>query len=85
MDNENDNVVGAAPGAEPVPTTDDGIPLIANEQELDETAIQALREARERERNRQETVDLPKEVGGPNRKEPTRYGDWERDGRVIDF
>jgi hypothetical protein len=27
----------------------------------------------------------PKEVGGPKGPEPTRYGDWERDGRCIDF
>jgi hypothetical protein len=25
------------------------------------------------------------EVGGPNGLEPTRYGDWERKGRCIDF
>ncbi|KAJ3011010.1 hypothetical protein HKX48_007075 [Thoreauomyces humboldtii] len=25
------------------------------------------------------------EVGGPKGKEPTRYGDWERKGRVYDF
>ena len=28
---------------------------------------------------------LPKEVGGPTGPEPTRYGDWERKGRVSDF
>ncbi len=28
---------------------------------------------------------LPKEVGGPAGPEPTRYGDWERNGRVSDF
>lgn len=27
----------------------------------------------------------PKEVGGPKGPEPTRYGDWERNGRCIDF
>lgn len=27
----------------------------------------------------------PKEVGGPTGPEPTRYGDWERNGRVSDF
>ncbi len=27
----------------------------------------------------------PKEFGGPKGKEPTRYGDWERKGRCIDF
>ena len=25
------------------------------------------------------------EVGGPKGLEPTRYGDWERKGRCIDF
>ena len=27
----------------------------------------------------------PVEVGGPTGLEPTRYGDWERGGRCIDF
>ena len=25
------------------------------------------------------------EIGGPTGPEPTRYGDWERKGRVTDF
>lgn len=25
------------------------------------------------------------EIGGPKGKEPTRYGDWERKGRISDF
>ena len=29
--------------------------------------------------------DRPREIGGPKGKEPTRYGDWERKGRCIDF
>ena len=29
--------------------------------------------------------DLPKEHGGPKGPEPTRYGDWERNGRCSDF
>ncbi|MDW8259461.1 MAG: DUF1674 domain-containing protein [Gammaproteobacteria bacterium] len=30
--------------------------------------------------------DVPvREIGGPRGPEPTRYGDWERDGRCIDF
>ena len=28
---------------------------------------------------------MPKEIGGPTGPEPTRYGDWERKGRVSDF
>ena len=27
----------------------------------------------------------PKEHGGPKGPEPTRYGDWEKNGRCIDF
>ncbi|MDR2214208.1 MAG: DUF1674 domain-containing protein [Nevskiaceae bacterium] len=27
----------------------------------------------------------PKEIGGPQGPEPTRFGDWERNGRCIDF
>ena len=27
----------------------------------------------------------PREVGGPAGPEPTRFGDWERAGRCIDF
>ena len=27
----------------------------------------------------------PKEIGGPPGPDPTRYGDWERKGRCIDF
>jgi hypothetical protein len=26
-----------------------------------------------------------REIGGPNGPEPTRFGDWERAGRCIDF
>ena len=27
----------------------------------------------------------PREIVGPSGPEPTRYGDWERNGRVSDF
>jgi hypothetical protein len=27
----------------------------------------------------------PKEIGGPEGPEPTRYGDWERKGICVDF
>lgn len=38
----------------------------------------------------QETVEeaveeIIEETGGPKGLEPTRYGDWERKGRAIDF
>ena len=28
---------------------------------------------------------LPTEIGGRKGPEPTRYGDWEKNGRCIDF
>jgi hypothetical protein len=31
------------------------------------------------------TAPPPREIGGPAGPEPTRYGDWERKGRCIDF
>ncbi len=32
-----------------------------------------------------DTVQRLTETGGPSGLEPTRYGDWERKGRCIDF
>ena len=32
-----------------------------------------------------ELKKMPKEYGGPKGPEPTRYGDWEVDGRCTDF
>ncbi len=29
--------------------------------------------------------EKPAETGGPKGLEPTRYGDWERAGRCVDF
>jgi hypothetical protein len=28
---------------------------------------------------------LPREIGGRDGPDPTRYGDWEKNGRCIDF
>ncbi len=30
-------------------------------------------------------TDRPKEIGGRGGLDPTRYGDWEKAGRCIDF
>ena len=32
-----------------------------------------------------EPPKLPPEVGGQKGPEPTRYGDWEKNGRCTDF
>ena len=31
------------------------------------------------------TPNKEKEIGGPTGPEPTRYGDWEKNGRCTDF
>ncbi len=50
-------------------------------------ALRALAEAEERRSMAQSIDDLqkPAEQGGPKGVEPTRYGDWERKGRAVDF
>ena len=37
------------------------------------------------ERSPSAVAPQPKEYGGPKGPEPTRYGDWEKGGRCIDF
>ncbi len=32
-----------------------------------------------------QTIKLPPEIGGQKGPEPTRYGDWEKNGRCTDF
>lgn len=69
-----------------VPLTEDGIPMEANGRRLTPVEIQALREARARREAIDAAAALPPEKGGSAKPgEPTRYGDWERDGRAYDF
>jgi len=35
--------------------------------------------------NDRDTPSPPAEIGGRNGPDPTRYGDWEKGGRCIDF
>ena len=53
---------------------------------LSEAAKRALAEAAERRAKADAAAGkLPPEQGGPTGPEPTRYGDWEKNGRCIDF
>ena len=47
-------------------------------------AERALAEAAER-RAAQKSVEMPRELGGRNGPEPTRFGDWELKGIASDF
>ncbi len=54
------------------------------QQRIREAAARALEEAEER-RRLAATADLPEERGGRAGPEPTRYGDWEKNGIASDF
>jgi hypothetical protein len=52
---------------------------------LSDAAKRALAEAEERRQARVAAEPGPTELGGRKGPEPTRYGDWERNGIAVDF
>lgn len=52
---------------------------------LPAAAERALAEAEARRAARAEAAARPKEYQGPQGPEPTRYGDWEKNGIASDF
>ena len=59
------------------------------ERELTPQARRALAEAEERRRladaRKAASPQPPKEIGGQDGPDPTRYGDWEKNGIASDF
>ena len=51
---------------------------------IEEAAARALAEAATRKKD-EKPSPLPTELGGRDGPEPTRYGDWEKDGILSDF
>lgn len=51
---------------------------------LSPAARRALAEAEER-RRKEQPAELPTEIGGRGGADPARFGDWEINGRAIDF
>jgi Uncharacterized conserved small protein len=51
---------------------------------LPPAAKRALEEAEQR-RNAGKQQELPSEIGGRGGSDPARFGDWEINGRAIDF
>ena len=61
-------------------------PENAAKKELPAAAQRALAEAEARRKAADaQAKSQPKEINGPKGEEPTRYGDWERGGRAVDF
>jgi hypothetical protein len=56
----------------------------AAKKPLSPAAERALKEAEERRQAAAKT-DLPEEFGGRGGADPARFGDWEINGRAIDF
>ena len=52
---------------------------------LPPAAERALAEAAARRAERDRNADQSKESGGRGGLDPTRYGDWEKDGLISDF
>ena len=67
--------------AKPDPAQDSMVGIDAR-RKADRAAEDAGRKARAAAMERGER---PVETGGPEGLEPTRYGDWEKAGRCIDF
>ena len=56
------------------------------EARLEAAAARALAEAEARRAAREaEAQARPRDLGGRDGPEPTRFGDWERKGLAIDF
>ena len=70
---DNDNLESTIDkGSEPLPKI------------LSPAAERALAEAEERRRN-EKLQERPTEIGGRGGADPARFGDWEINGRAIDF
>ena len=63
------------------PTPEGGAPGKA----LAPAARRALEEAAARRAAASVAAAAPREEGGPEGPEPTRFGDWERKGVAVDF
>ena len=73
---------------EPNPPSDEPeTPGAAPGKALSPAARRALQEAADRRARgvKAEDAAAPRELGGPQGPEPTRYGDWERKGLAVDF
>ena len=55
---------------------------VVDEEPADSVSEQA---AKRPSKPRPKAPPLPKEIGGAEGPEPTRYGDWQHKGRVTDF
>jgi hypothetical protein len=70
------------PRSPPAPETEG---QTSEKRPLSPAAERALAEAAARRAERDRNADQSKESGGRGGLDPTRYGDWEKDGLISDF
>jgi len=56
-----------------------------NEQKPAAPAVEGTETPEDERTSGDKKAPPKKESGGPQGPEPTRYGDWERKGRCVDF
>lgn len=59
--------------------------ITATEKSSGQNTIKPDTVASEGDGSTSKLADRRRELGGPDGPDPTRYGDWERKGRCIDF
>jgi hypothetical protein len=74
---------GAMPTEPKTPPEPEG--QASDKRPLPPAAERALAEAAARRAERDRNADQAKESGGRGGLDPTRYGDWEKDGLISDF
>lgn len=71
---------------QPKQSETDAVETDTPKRELSPAAKRALAEADERRKARDAAkISAEKEIGGRGGADPARFGDWEIDGRAIDF
>ena len=61
---------------------------MTSDMKVDTSRLKDPKQAKSQKPKKQpalETEGAPQETGGPKGLEPTRYGDWENNGRSTDF
>lgn len=64
--------------------TDEDSPGAEKQRRIADAAARALAEAEARRSECAES-EAPREIGGRDGPEPTRFGDWEKKGLATDF
>jgi hypothetical protein len=73
------------PQSQSPPAPDSAGVQASEKRPLTPAAERALAEAAARRAERDRNADQAKESGGRGGLDPTRYGDWEKDGLISDF